>query len=91
MITCPCCSRHTDAIIVEENILAFLGEMRPETWISFDVLQLKFLIMNHKARKEFSDLMADLVERGILEKKYPKCRQEHQKYRLTGRNGAIPG
>lgn len=85
MITCPCCSRHVDVTIVEENVLTFLAEMRPDTWVSHDVLQLKFLIMNTQARKEFNHLLSELVTRGVLEKKFDRGRLEHQKYRLANR------
>ena len=78
---CPCCGKRVRRERVEDLVAAFLEEMRPELWVSTDVLEVKFLIFDASRRKLFRELLSGMVARGWLEVKIEA--REAAKYRLV--------
>ena len=78
---CPCCGKRVRKERIEELVAAFLEEMRPDLWVSSNVLEIKFLIFDRARRKIFREILSGMVARSLLEVKIEAS--EPAKYRLV--------
>ena len=67
LIRCPCCDRMVPRIVVEAAIVNFLRKMTPETWVSREVLSIKFLIIDDKRMRYFNKVLEQMADRGLIE------------------------
>ena len=85
MITCPTCNSSIGIEQVEEMIIRFMLAMREETWISYDVLIIKFLIFDQHAGQKMNTILKDMIDKNLIECESTEVPYHIRKYKLKYR------
>ena len=85
MINCPTCNSSIDLEKIEEMIINFLLTLNEETWCSYNLFAVKFLLFDNTSGKKMHALLDGMVRRNILICESKEIPYHIRRYRLKYR------